>query len=97
MDWMHLGEIVVLALTGGYAALQRSKKKMAKEAAKDAVDAAWEVLQREIDDTLDTFKKHLKPEAAGMVLLSELELKRERALAKGRAEAIRKYEEKMGK
>lgn len=99
MDWGLIGGGIVSLISGGYAALKRAKAKRAEEAVKAVEDAAIEAIDREIDDMMETFRKSMETlggsKSAGAALLAELEIKRKRAIERGREAAIRTHREKM--
>lgn len=100
MDWVSLGSAVVGIIGGGYGAFKKAKEKRLKAATEAAVEAAVVELEREAEDMMETFRKSLakmNSDVGGAALLAELEVKRQRAITKGREMALKTYREKMEK
>lgn len=100
MDWGVLGGAVVSLLSGGYAAFQKAKAKRAEAAKQAIVDAAFAEMEKAAEDMMETFRKSLSQmnsNVGGAALLTELAVKQERALVKGKEAAIKKYEESLKK
>lgn len=99
MDWLHLGETIALALSGGYHVLQKKRAAWAKEAAEEAAKVAAAVAVQEIEAASIRIEKllaqHVGTHSKGMALLTELANEREAAIVRGKELAVEAYRKKL--